>query len=113
MQSESKEDAAFGFKGAIADRAALLAGGADHAELKSDYERFCQASGTRNMNLEGVRCPESQVGDYSVSDLTKAVKDGRVRGEAKVHSQLWVGVGSPNFGIILLLSLVHVQQTTL
>ena len=65
MPSESKEEAAFGFRGAIADRAALLAGGADHAELKSDYERFCQNSGTRNMKLEGVRCPESQVGHYT------------------------------------------------
>ena len=60
--SVSKEEGAFGFGDAIADRAALLAGGADHAELKSDYDRFCQTSGTRNMKLEGVRCPESQVG---------------------------------------------------
>ena len=58
MTSASKEEASFGFREAIADRAAIL----EHADLKSDYDRFCKASGTRNMKLEGVRCPESQVG---------------------------------------------------
>ena len=67
VTSESKEEAAeFGFRDAIADRAALLAGGgADLGKLKADYERFCQTSRTRNMKLEGVRCPESQVGRNS------------------------------------------------
>ena len=67
VTSESKEEATeFGFRDAIADRAALLAGGgADLAKLKADYERFCQTSRTRNMKLEGVRCPESQVGRNS------------------------------------------------
>ena len=67
VTSESKEETVeFGFRDAIADRAALLAGGgADLAKLKADYERFCQTSRTRNMKLEGVRCPESQVGRNS------------------------------------------------
>ena len=64
-ERSDEKDAAFGFKEAITDKTTFL--GEDHAKceanelLKSSYERFCQMSGTRNMKLEGIRCPASQV----------------------------------------------------